>query len=350
MISNIMLKRTVRSLYYNYIPKFLSGRALPCRNVVIELTYRCNLSCEMCYIMKEILEREKVSQVGELEKDEILNIINQLPRGSNVTFTGGETFLKSGIDEILSQTAARHNVTLASNGALIGKYAELLVESGVQALGISLDGPPEIHDDIRNQQGLFNKLLKNIGRLNDAKNSQNSRLPFVNFNAVILNANYFALSETVKYAKKMKADSCSFQIFDFSLARSGLSLGDSLNYDETPINRVEMIDPIALKEALLQLLQEGQRQQVKISFLPASNIDEIVRFYQRQFNPYKWQCSLPWATMRISPYGDVYPCLNYYIGNVRNASLNKLWNNFHYVHFRKSLKYITLMLIRGTLL
>jgi len=288
--------------------------------------------------MNEISVREKVSPASELQKDEVLNILNQMPSHSNITFTGGEIFLKKGIDEILNKAAVSHNVTFASNGALLGKHAELLVESGVQAIGVSLDGPPEIHERIRNQLGLFKKLQKSISEVIDAKKRKGSRVPYINFNSVILNENYLALPEVVKYVKDMGADSCTFQIFDPSLDRSGLSLEHSLNYDETAINRVEKIDPISLKEALLRLLQEGQRCKLKILFLPALNIDQIVRFYRGQFNLKKWQCFLPWTTMRISPYGDVYPCLNYYIGNIRTDSLDKLWNNFRYVQFRQALK------------
>ncbi|MFQ5691889.1 MAG: SPASM domain-containing protein [Nitrospinota bacterium] len=47
---------------------------------------------------------------------------------------------------------------------------------------------------------------------------------------------------------------------------------------------------------------------------------------------------MPWSTTRISPYGDVFPCLNYRIGNVRDHSLLRLWNNRAYQKFRKIFK------------
>ena len=333
-----MLHRKLKSHYYSFPYKYFGGKALPCRNLFIELTYRCNLLCEMCFIMNEISVREDKTSAAELQKDEILNIVNQLPTRSNITFTGGEILLKKDIDIILSETASKHNVNLASNGALLGKYAELIVESGIQSIGISLDGPPEIHEKIRNQEGLFGKIKESLCAVIEAKNRKGSRFPYINFNSVILNKNYLTLSEVVKIVKDMGADSCSFQIFDPSLERSGLGLGNTLNYAKTPIKRVEMIHSIALRKALLQVLKEGQRRHFEILFVPALSIEEIVLFYQGQFNLKNWQCHLPWTTMRISPYGDVYPCLNYYIGNVRTDSLAKLWNNHRYVSFRRALK------------
>jgi MoaA/NifB/PqqE/SkfB family radical SAM enzyme len=288
--------------------------------------------------MNDTAAREKLNADGELQTDEILEAIRQLPSGSNITLTGGEVFLKKGIDEILSKTAAEHNVTIATNGALLGKHADVVVESGIQAIGISLDGPPEIHERIRNQPGLFDKLQDSLDKVQYAKSKKGSRIPYINFNSVILNANYYALPEVINLVKDLGGNACTFQIFDPSLERCGLSLADAIKYDVSPTNGMERIDPVALKQALQQILQEARDQRLTIAFLPAMNIDEIVLFYQGQFDTDKWRCDLPWQTMRISPYGDVYPCLNYPIGNIRSEGLANLWNNDRYVKFRRLLK------------
>lgn len=292
----------------------------------------------MCFIMNEIDKKEHVSQTKELNKDKVLDIINSLPLESNITFTGGEIFLKNGINEILTQAAAKHNVTIASNGALLGNYAELIVESGIQSISISIDGPVEIHERIRNQKGLYETIKENLIKINDLKEKKSSKIPYINFNTVILRENYNFLPEIIKLVKELQGNSCSFQIFDPSLNRSGLSLSDSIDFNTVSINEVDKIDPLSLRESLLCLIKEAKKEQLEIRFIPSLNIDEIVRYYQGQFNLSNWQCFLPWSTTRISPYGDVYPCLNFYIGNVKNDNLNKLWNNHRYIQFRRSLK------------
>jgi radical SAM protein with 4Fe4S-binding SPASM domain len=73
-------------------------------------------------------------------------------------------------------------------------------------------------------------------------------------------------------------------------------------------------------------------------FLPGLSIDEVVRYYQGDFNLKGWNCLLPWHTMRISPYGDVYPCLNVLIGNIKEKKIQSLWNSAPYSSFRQSLK------------
>ena len=333
-----MLKKIIKSVYYNLPYRFFDGKAWPCRNFVIELTYRCNLTCTMCYIKRELKEKTAFKENFELETDEVLIILDQLPKGANITLTGGEVFLKEGIGEILRKAAEKFKVTIASNGALLGKYAELIVQSGVQAVGISLDGPPEIHDRIRNYKGLFEKMQTSLIKVNEAKIRMNRKNPAININAVILEKNHSALPELVKLVKAVGADSCTMQLCDPSLERSGLSLRNFINYDESPMDRAEKIDPVALKKSLLNILQASRRHQLQIRFLPGLNINDIVLYYQGRIDLRNWSCALPWTAMRISPLGDVYPCLNLSIGNIRRDGLAKLWNNHRFVNFRQSLK------------
>ena len=288
--------------------------------------------------MNEINEKENVNQAIELNKDEILNIINGLSVNSNITFTGGEVFLKKGIDEILKQATANHNVTIASNGALLGTYAELIVKSGIQSLSISIDGPAEIHEKIRNQKDLYNRIKSSLIKLNKFKEKNSTSLPYVNFNTVILKDNFKFLPEIIADVKELGGNSCSFQILDPSLNRSGLSLSDSIDLDPISIPDDEKIDPVVLKEYLKSLIKKATNEQIKISFIPSLNIDEIALYYQGRFNVNNWKCSLPWTTTRISPYGDVYPCLNFYIGNVKTDNLNNLWNHYRYIQFRNQIK------------
>ena len=332
-----MLKHLVKSIYYDLPRNFLNGKAFPCRNLVMELTYRCNLSCSMCSIMNEIATRGGPKKDVELDKNEVLSVMQQLPHGSNITFTGGEVFLKRGIDEILEKTAIRHRITIASNGVLLEKYSDLLVEYDVQAIGISLDGPPKVHDYIRNQKGVFQHLQAGLQALTEVKKKANSRFPKININSVILRENFATLPEIVFEVKRIGLNSCTFQIFDPSISRSGVALQDHIDYDQNPLNKVENIDPFLLKQSLQKVVEQGQRHHVKVSFSPPLSIDEIVLYYQKKFNFTKWRCHLPWNTLRISPYGDVYPCLNYFVGNVRKNKLSELWNNDRYVQFRRLL-------------
>jgi MoaA/NifB/PqqE/SkfB family radical SAM enzyme len=119
--------------------------------------------------MNEIAAKEIKQKQYELNKFEILNIIDQLPHKSNVTFTGGEIFLKNGIEEIIEKTAAKHHVTIATNGLLLSNHAEMVVKKCVEAIGVSLDGPPEVHNRIRNVRNAFEKLEESLNTVYQEK-------------------------------------------------------------------------------------------------------------------------------------------------------------------------------------
>jgi MoaA/NifB/PqqE/SkfB family radical SAM enzyme len=292
--------------------------------------------------MNEIAARENKRKDAELNQNEILNIINQLPFNSNVTFTGGEIFLKKGIEEIIRKTAEKQNVTLATNGLLLSKYAELVIETGVKAIGVSLDGPPNLHNRIRNTRNAFDQLENSLHTILEYKRKYKSADPRITVNSVILKDNYDRLSDVVKIVKNIGLSSCSFQILDLSLYRSGVAPNGNLDLAKNPIKQIEKIDPIKLKASLVKIIKEGQKYNVEINFAPQLTIDEIVAYYQGDFNLSNWRCNLPWNTMRISPYGDVYPCLNLFIGNAKKNKLKELWNHPNYLQFRQNLEKITL--------
>lgn len=125
-----------------------------------ELTLECNLNCSHCG------SSAGYTRVNELTLEESLAICDQFPDllVQEVDFTGGEPLLSPHLLKI-----ARHInkldilMQLITNGLLlkpdiIGK----IKETGISAIGVSLDGIPETHDYIRGDKGLFQRVLAGI--------------------------------------------------------------------------------------------------------------------------------------------------------------------------------------------
>ncbi len=339
-----MLKKILSNIYYR-LPAFLGvSVAFPCRNVVFELEYSCNLNCEMCPYRKEVsLTRPSGTDLKPLDKDEVIRLLGRFPKGSNMTFTGGEPFLKEGILEILNAAAGSHNVTIATNGTLITEdIAGKMVRWGVKLIGLSLDGPENIHNDIRKDPQAFGKLVNAVELINEQKKKRGAEYPRVNFNGVILRKNFDSLYKNIELAKALGVNSHSFQIFDPSWSRSGWRLSDEINTGEKVIEQVETINREELKKALERLMHAAKELDISVNIMPPLTIEEIADYYDRRFDIGRWHCFFPWSTMRISPYGEVFPCLNFKIGNIRQQSPAELWNGPGYGRFRKGLKKATL--------
>ena len=145
--------------YENFATMFPWGFSPFPKNVVFELLYHCNLSCKMCYLRLEEVQRHlKPKKI--LDTLEVKKIIDKIPKFVSISFTGGEPFLRKDIFEILSYAAAKHRVGVISNLILLNKAeAEKLLTLNLNSLMFSLDGDEKHNDKIR-EKGNFQKTFQ----------------------------------------------------------------------------------------------------------------------------------------------------------------------------------------------
>ena len=326
-------------LYYDLPARWLGGFVLPVRNVTLELTYRCNLTCDFCYLR---VEEEKLGRIvhrkEELGFDEILALVRSLPRCSNVTFVGGEVTIKDRFWELVAETTRRHRVTIGTNAVMFTpEICDRIVTLGVRTVGTSLDGPEDVHDQIRGR-GNFARTCENIRRILAARRATGGRTPRVNVNCVMIPENLDRLAEVVETAATLGVDACSFQILDPSLNRSGINLRDDIAMDEPWAGAMPKVDMAVFAASLDAVERRARELRVPHSFVPLRTKEEVLAFYAGRFDYSRYGCGVPWTTLRVSPTGDVFPCLNYRIGNVRQAPLNTLWNHERYRTFRNGMQ------------
>jgi len=107
----------------------------------ISLTDRCDFNCIYCRPRErvQLLQREKI-----LRFEEIMEFIKlMLPWGlKRVRLTGGEPLVRKNTVELISMIAKINqikDITLTTNGALLGKFAKDLKNAGLSRVNISLD-------------------------------------------------------------------------------------------------------------------------------------------------------------------------------------------------------------------
>ncbi|MFC1886903.1 radical SAM protein, partial [Thermodesulfobacteriota bacterium] len=128
----------------------------------MELTYRCNNKCVMCY------QPETCSE--ELTTEEIENILTQLAEHGclYLTFTGGEPLLRQDFWQIAEFARAKSfAVNLLTNGTLIGREeAEKIKKLNFLQVHISILGKDaKTHDAITDVSGSFEKAISGAGEL-----------------------------------------------------------------------------------------------------------------------------------------------------------------------------------------
>jgi len=118
------------------------------------ITTRCNKSCKYCDI--------RSIKVKELETGQALSVIAELSQlGTKIIhFTGGEPLVREDIGIILKYCEKKGILTsINSNGSLVEQRMRDLMN--LNLLGLSLDGPEEVHDYIRGE-GSYREVIAAI--------------------------------------------------------------------------------------------------------------------------------------------------------------------------------------------
>jgi AdoMet-dependent heme synthase len=133
------------------------------------LTYRCNLACEHCYLDAggtPLVGTENFADRSELGTEECFRVIDELAAFAPecvTILTGGEPLLRRDILEIVRRATERGLwVVVGTNGVRITEnLARRLAEAGARGLSLSLDAlDPERHDRFRKVRGAWQNTVE----------------------------------------------------------------------------------------------------------------------------------------------------------------------------------------------
>jgi len=264
-------------------------------SVQLDLTYRCNERCVHCYLDHE--------DHGELTTSEIKNLLDQMADAGvfYLTISGGEIFMRKDFFEILEHARARtFCIKLKTNGVLIRKKeAERIRSVGVESIQVSIySHRPEVHDAITKMPGSLKRSIEAIRLLRE-------------HGIHIIMANVLMKQNVQDHAgvKNLAADLGAKFIIDPTITpmmNGGRSIL-SLNIDEAALREVFHNEALAgnVEEFCAPPQAPGEEA---LNSLP---------------------CSAGHTACYVSPYGDVYPCVQFPLpsGNVRRTKFVDIWRH-----------------------
>jgi radical SAM protein with 4Fe4S-binding SPASM domain len=133
------------------------------------LTYRCNLACEHCYLDAggtPLVGTQNFADRSELGTQECFRVIDDIAAFAPeclTILTGGEPLLRRDILEIVERAAMRGLwVVIGTNGVRITEnLARRLAAAGARGLSLSLDAlDPDRHDRFRNVRGAWRNTVE----------------------------------------------------------------------------------------------------------------------------------------------------------------------------------------------
>ncbi len=176
-------------------------------SIDLKLTDVCNLNCIKC---GQRVRKEGSGVKNYLRLDKIILFFSDIPEGLKVYLWGGEPLLHPQFQQIVAFFLDKKaTIAVNTNGFLLEKYIEYFCSVPLNTLVVSLDGLGEIHDKIRGNNGLFDrveKALKNYISLTRRGNFRRS----VVINFTIFPENYLNMQEFCDVIKGWDVDSINF--------------------------------------------------------------------------------------------------------------------------------------------
>ena len=264
-------------------------------SVQLDLTYRCNERCVHCYLDHD--------DHGEMTTAEIKDLLDQMADAGvfYLTLSGGEILMRRDFFQILEHARLRtFCVKLKTNGVMIrAKEAKRLRALGVESIQISIySHRPEVHDAITKVPGSLRNSIEAVRFLR----TQGLHVVLANVLMVQNAADYKGVRAlAAELGVRCSLDPTVTPMMDGD--RSILSLN---------------VDQAALREVFRNgdLVGNVEEFCAPPSAVEADDLDSL-------------PCSAGHTACYVSPYGDVYPCVQFPLpsGNVRHTRFVDIWRD-----------------------
>jgi radical SAM protein with 4Fe4S-binding SPASM domain len=279
--------------------------------VSFSVTQECNLKCIHCYSWSV-----ETPHPDELNTAEAKRVIGEIADAGArlIIFDGGEPLMRKDIYELVA--CAREvglRPLMGTNATLITEdVAARLVDSGIRALAISLDGAEaQSHDEFRGQEGCWEKTMQGIA------NARQAGIPF-QIAPTLRHGSPREWKDIADLAKEM--DAMAVEVFDYIPAGRGaenpefvLSTEERQSFVKNYIARqLADEDMIYRCVGIPQLWVEVERS------VPEEDV--LMRFVRTCCGAGLRYCCVLYE-------GSVYPCmvLQKKAGGVRHQSFPEIW-------------------------
>lgn len=324
-----------------------NGLSLPPDIVTILITKRCNYSCSGCSSLSPAYTRR--SSFDELTTGQIKKFIDQISWFKpNIYFNGGEPTLRDDLYDLIKYAKKKFLITaLTTNGSLLDKKrVNLILDSKLDFLSVSLDGPASHHDLYRGFKGAYERLTEGVSVLIKERNKKGRKTPHVRITCIINPANAQDAVFVLKKAEELRVDEVAFgnlmfypQVYkncqekiiaEFKTGGRHM-IGLPIVDKEFPFN----LDFRRLKNIYNKIKSEAK---IPVFFVP-DKID-YEKFFSFKNPSIRSLCLSPWFIATLLPDGNLTSCQDYILGNIKDNSFFPLWNSEKMKEFRRFRKKI----------
>ena len=348
--------------------------------VQLRVTNLCNLRCKMCGQWGDTgifraqsaadagdgaLERERIAELigarRQLALADYVRLLDEIaPFDPIVSLFGGEPLLYPDILPLVREIKARDlTCTVITNGGRLEALARDLVEAGIDSIAVSIDGPPERHNQIRGRADSFEKAADGVRAVARWQKELGKAVPFQMAILPVTELNVDVIRPAVEALRALPLDTINVGLRWFTPSDVGADYERVMREEfgiaatswkgfEFDASAVTATKGRQLAE-VVKLLKGLKRRRFLDSSLgrpwtsfvpdvPAEKIPEYFTDFRQTFG--HGLCPVAWYFAQVEPDGDVTFCgdfPDYVIGNVRRQSFGEIWRGEKARRFRAKL-------------
>lgn len=303
--------------------------------VQIEPVGQCNLACKMCPV---VFREEKPPAFMGFEV--FCSLLEQFPAMKQLHLQGlGEPLLHPRFFDMVRH-AARRGIEVSTNSnltALSERRAEACVKSGLARLHVSLDAAEAAAYEYIRVGARFDKVLRNLGWLNEAKQRLRAPRPEIGLVAVAMRRNLEQLPALVRLAHAYRAHSLSVQRLAHDFSESSLPPRYRSMREFVDRETLDHEDPARVQ----RWFDEARAAAAELGItLRLPNVSPQPRPASVKGRS---RCDWPWRGAYIAYSGEAMPCCmvatpdRKNFGSMSRDGVVQVWNNAAYRQFRERL-------------
>lgn len=274
-------------------------------------TYRCNAKCNMCDCFKHPTRPEE--EWG-------LDLIDKLPEMAFTNITGGETFIRKDVHEMVERLYQKTDrIVISTNGYFTDKILELCRAFPQIGIRISIEGLQQTNDVIRGIPDGFNRGYGTLKKLVEMGH------PDVGFGMTVQDLNCKDLVPLYEMAEELNMEFATAALHNSFYFRK---------LDNKIANKREVA------EEFEKLINKMLASKSPKTWFRAYFNHGLINYVYGQ--PRLLPCGMGSNAFFVDPYGDVIPCNGMdekmSMGNLHTQSFDEIWNSERAQAVRQAVK------------
>lgn len=332
-----------RSAYY--LSGLLKGYAGFPHTIYLGISNKCNLECKMCDLgqKSDSLYRQHLSPAKELSLSEWKEFIDQVAFFKpDIEFSAAEPLLYKDLFDLIKYIKEVKGLKcrIFTNGFLLEEYSKLIIESSIDHMIVSIDGPADTHDYIRGKPGLFDKVM--LGLL-ELKGGTRDKGPFIDINYTISHHNYGKIIDTFNVLNNRGVRFDRFTIIQTLSIPKEAAKKHNEDYPDLPVTALcetgvefSSIDVNVLRKQIDSLIHDKSG---KVRVYPDVSLEQLDKWYNSPLETVGNTpgCRFIWSSANITSDGEVIPymrCVDKSFGNITRSGFKEIWNGKDFRRFR----------------